>query len=149
MADYLIKQEHHYNLIDLQGEQSSYQIPTAEKHSIESFLAKKIPINETIFIYAEFETQALQLYYLLSMKGYFKVKLLTGGLVAWSNDILQPTLTKIDSDKIQHRREITEFFGGSFDSINRSLKIKEILFEKKTKSIMVVKLLTFCGVAPS
>ena len=112
LAEYLIKQEHHYNLIDLQGSASSYQIPTAETHTIESFLARKIPVNETIILYSKNETEALQLYYLLLIRGYFKVKILQGGTAQWFSVVLQPKKSAIAEGDIGKRRKITEFFGG-------------------------------------
>ena len=38
LAEYLMQQEHHYNLVDLQKEGAVYHIPTSEKHSLNSFL---------------------------------------------------------------------------------------------------------------
>lgn len=111
-AEYLMKQEHHYNLIDLQGNDSSYQIPTAESHSADSLLAKKIPVNETIILYSKNETQALQVYYLLLIRGYFKISVLQGGSTQWVRDVLQPKKSAIAEEDIESRRKITEFFGG-------------------------------------
>ena len=112
LAEYLMKQEHHYNLIDLQGAGASYQIPTAETHTIDSFLAKKIPVNETIVLYSKNETEALQLYYLLVVRGYFKVKVLQGGTTEWFSEVLQPRRAAIAEKDIEKRRNIAEFFGG-------------------------------------
>ena len=99
-------------MIDLQSDSGSYQIPTAETHSIESFLAKKTPVNETIILYSKNETEALQLYYLLVIRGYFKVRILQGGATQWFSEVLQPRKSDIAEEDIERRREITEFFGG-------------------------------------
>jgi len=112
LAEFLMKQEHHYNLIDLQGDGVSYQLPTAETHSMDSLLEKNIPVNETIILYGKNETAALQLYYLLLVRGYFKVQVLQGGMTQWFSEILQPRRSAIADEDVDHRREVTEFFGG-------------------------------------
>ena len=134
LADYLIKQEHHYNLIDLQGKESSYQIPTAESHTVQSFLDKKTPVNETIFLYTQHETEAIQLYYLLAIRGYFKVKVVSGGVAQWHNAILQPNTSFIEEGEIPFRQKLTEYFGGSFGAVGERLEIKKVLLEKKKKN---------------
>ncbi|MCW8875536.1 MAG: rhodanese-like domain-containing protein [Kangiellaceae bacterium] len=136
LADYLMKQEHHYNLIDLQGKNSGYQIPTSESHSIKSFLELKIPVNETVFIYSSFETEALQLYYLLLIRGYFKVKILAGGIDAWTAQILQPLKDDIPAEELEHRKRLTNFFGGSIrneSNRSKSVSFKPVVLEKKKK----------------
>lgn len=112
LAEFLMKQEHHYNLIDLQGDGTSYQLPTAEALSVDSFLKKNIPVNETIILYGKNETAALQLYYLLLIRGYFKVQVLQGGMTQWFSEILRPRRSAIAEEDVEYRREITEFFGG-------------------------------------
>lgn len=112
LAEYLMQQEHHYNLVDLQSNGGLYQIPTAETHSIDSFLAKKIPVNETIILYSKNETEALQLYYLLLVRGFFKVKVLQGGTTQWFSEVLQPRKSSIAEEDFEKRKKITEFFGG-------------------------------------
>ena len=136
LADYLMKQEHHYNLIDLQGEGAGYQIPTSESHSIDSFLALKTPVNETIFIYSANEKQAIQLYYLLLIRGYFKVKVLKGGMSAWITQILQPVKSNIPAQELTHRKQLTRFFGGTITNGNDAsgpVSLKPVVLEKKQK----------------
>jgi len=133
LAEYLMKQEHHYNLIDLQGNEASYQIPTAESHSIASFLAKKIPVNQTIILYSKNETEALQLYYLLLIRGYFKVSVLQGGTTQWFNEVLQPRKSAIAEKDIEKRRKITEFFGG--------VLLSDSEYENETFNPSVIQLL--------
>ncbi|WP_395373512.1 rhodanese-like domain-containing protein [Marinicella sp. W31] len=133
LAEYLMAQEHHYNLIDLQ-DQAQYRIPTADVDSISGFLEKDIPVNETIIVYAETETKALQLYYLLIIRGYFKVHVLEGGLKQWYVDILNPEQQKIAVSEFEKRQKITEFFGGVFKQDGYDFTPRSIQLEKKNKS---------------
>jgi|GEM_PF-2065189 len=133
LADYLFKQEHHYNLIDLHQNPAAYQIPTSENLSIEMVLNKNIAVNETIFLYSQNETIAIQLYYLLKIRGYFKVKVLTGGLNQWYNDILQPDIGSITKEQLIFRKKLTEYFGGRFGQSELPIEIKNILITKKHK----------------
>lgn len=136
LADYLMKQEHHYNLLDLREQGAGYQIPTSESHSLKSFLDLKIPVNETIFIYSANETSAIQLYYLLVIRGYFKVKVLAGGMSAWTSQILQPLKADIPAEALEHRTQLTYFFGGTIRDGNAAsnlISLKPIVLEKKKK----------------
>ncbi len=133
LADYLMKQEHHYNLIDLQGDNASYRIPTAESYTPITFVQKQIPVNETIILYSQLETTATQLYYLLLIRGYFKVKVLTGGIEQWTQQILQPNIHRIPENQRSLRQQLTDFFGGSFSQTKADIKPKIINLEKKVK----------------
>jgi len=133
LADYLIKQQHHYNLFDLRNPPASYQIPTSEQLSIQQVLDRNIAINETIILYSNNETRALQLYYLLKIRGYFKVEVLSGGLQQWHQEILQPNRSHISSEKQASRKKITEYFGGQFSQTEQPVKIKKIVIDKKIK----------------
>ncbi len=139
LAEFLIEQKEHYNLIDLQAKNASYQIPTSDAHTIESFLQKEIPINESIILYSENETKAIQLYYLLLIRGYFKVKVLAGGVMAWEQAVLQPSRNDIAKDSLKRRKAITRFFGGvirgssSDDSDRISVPPKPVVLKKKNK----------------
>ena len=134
LAGYLMAQEHHYNLIDLQGDDADYRIPTADPDSISGFLQKEIPVNETIILYAKNQTEALQLYYLLIIRGYFKVHVLEGGIQQWYRDVLQPEQQKISPNELQKREKITEFFGGAFQQQDGyDFTPRAIQLEKKNK----------------
>lgn len=133
LADYLIEQAHHYNLIDLRQGAKDYVIPTAESHDIKTFLQQNIPVNETIILYSQHEIKATQLYHLLLIRGYFKVKVLTGGMTEWQQQVLYPNTMEIPAEKRQQRQRITEFFGGSFNSSSIKLPPKAINLEKKVK----------------
>ena len=131
LADYLMKQEHHYNLIDLTL--NDYKIPTSERMTIDSLLAKNIPVNETIILYSESDTDALKAYFLLQIRGYFKVSILSGGLNIWKSDVLFPVLNHLDEAKRTDRNKLTDFFGGVVNSRATKKKLKEISFAKKHK----------------
>jgi hypothetical protein len=133
LAEYLMQQEHHYNLVDLQKKDAVYHIPTSDVYSISSFLDQKIAVNETIFLYSESEAEAVQLYFLLNIRGYFKVKVLAGGAVAWFDQILRPNQADIEVSQRVHRNTLSEFFGGAFDSSGDQLELREISIEKRHK----------------
>ncbi len=133
LADYLMKQEHHYNLVDLQGPGADYQIPSSETHTFESFLNQKIAINETIIVYSESDAAAVQLYYLLTIRGYFKVRVLAGGVERWIEEILQPRHETIEVSRISYRQELSEFFGGRFYQTGIQPGFPKIVIEKTHK----------------
>ena len=133
LAEYLMQQEHHYNLVDLRGMDAIYRIPTSETHSLGSFLDRKIPVNQTIFLYSETDAQAVQLYLLLNIRGYFKVKVLAGGARAWTDQILRPNPADIEKSQLVHRQKLTGFFGGAFDQPGSRPELREIILEKQHK----------------
>ena len=131
LAEYLKLQEHHYNLIDLQTSDAIYQIPTSEIHSINSFLEQNVAVNETIFLYSESEATAIQLYLLLNIRGYFKVKVLAGGTEAWFDQILRPQKADIETSQLISRQILTEFYGGEFDQATNKPGLQNIILEKQ------------------
>lgn len=133
LAEYLMLQEHHYNLIDLQAGDAIYHIPTSESHSIQSFLERNVAVNETIFLYSESEATAVQLYLLLNIRGYFKVKVLAGGTEAWFDQILSPNKADIQTSQLIDRQNLTSFFGGAFDQTTSKPGFQNIVIEKQHK----------------
>ena len=133
LAEYLMQQEHHYNLVDLQKKGAIYHIPTSETHSLDSFLDQKIAVNETIFLYSESEAVAVQLYFLLNIRGYFKVKVLAGGAKAWLDQVLRPNQVDIEESQLARRQVLTGFFGGTFDQTVNQLEFRKINLEKQHK----------------
>jgi rhodanese-related sulfurtransferase len=133
LAEYLMQQEHHYNLVDLREKDASYQIPTSETHSLSSFLDRKIAVNETIFLYSETDAVAVQFYLLLNIRGYFKVKVLAGGARAWIDQILRPNQADIEEPELESRQNLSEFFGGAFDQSGSQPAFRKITLEKQHK----------------
>jgi rhodanese-related sulfurtransferase len=133
LAEYLMQQEHHYNLVDLREKDASYQIPTSETHSLSSFLDRKIAVNETIFLYSETDAVAVQFYLLLNIRGYFKVKVLAGGARAWIDQILRPNQADIEEPQLESRQNLSEFFGGAFDRSESQSGFRKIILEKQHK----------------
>jgi len=133
LAEYLMQQEHHYNLVDLRKTDVNYRIPTSEPHSLSSFLERKIPVNETIFLYSETDAAAVQLYLLLNIRGYFKVKVLAGGAGAWADQVLRPNPAEIEEPQLERRRKVTEFFGGTFDQSSSQPALRNVTLVKQHK----------------
>ena len=133
LAEYLMQQEHHYNLVDLRKKGATYQIPTSETYSLSSFLDRKIAVNETIFLYSESDAVAVQLYFLLNIRGYFKVKVLAGGARAWYDEILRPNQADIEESQLERRQNLTGFFGGAFKQSGSQSEFRKIILEKQHK----------------
>jgi hypothetical protein len=133
LAEYLMQQEHHYNLVDLRKKAAIYQIPSSETHTLSSFLDQKIAVNETIFLYSETDAVAVQLYFLLNIRGYFKVKVLAGGARAWIDQILRPNQADIEEPVLESRQNLSEFFGGAFDQSESQSGFRKIILEKQHK----------------
>ena len=127
--------ESFYNSTHLSGDDLStvLSIQTSEDYSIGSFLEKKIAVNETIFLYSESEAAAVELYSLLNIRGYFKVKVLAGGVDAWFDQILQPKQASIEPSQLARRQKTSSFFGGTFDSSGDRLEVRKISIEKRHK----------------
>lgn len=136
LAEMLMRQSEFYHLFDLTKAKSSYSIPTSEFSTIEKIIEKKIPVNELIILYSENEQQSIQAYYLLLIRGYFKIKILKGGLSEWRRQILYPTRKSIPTEMLKGRETISQFFGGQVVSSNTNqlpLKNVPIQLEKKVK----------------
>ena len=133
LADELMRQEQHYNLFDLRQGAMDYRIPTAEPLTAAQIVNKKIPVNEVIWLYSENESEALQVYYLLLIRGYFKVKVLSAGMQGWRRQILFPNAELIPPNQQVQRRAITEFFGGNFAKHSANFSPKPVPLVKKQK----------------
>lgn len=133
LAEALIAQQQHYNLFDLRTGEVDYRIPTAESVTLQQVLDKNIAINENIWLYSENETAAIQAYYLLLVRGFFKVKIVTAGMSGWKQEILMPNADLIpDSQKVR-RQSISDFFGGSFTNLKNDFSVKPVQLTKKHK----------------
>lgn len=133
LAEALMAQQQHYNLFDLRIGEVDYQIPTAESVTLQQVLDKNIAINENIWLYSENETTAIQVYYLLLVRGFFKVKVVTAGMSGWKQDILMPNADLIPGNQKIRRQLISEFFGGSFTSDKNHFSVKPVQLTKKHK----------------
>lgn len=133
LASALMKQEQHYNLFDLRKGEVQYRIPTAEPLSAQQVIDRDIAVNEVIWLYSENESEALQLYYLLLIRGYFKVQVVAAGMNGWKQQILSPNVDSIADNMLLQRRAISEFFGGNFSKRQTDFSPKPIQLLKKHK----------------
>lgn len=118
LADYIIKGNADYRLIDLRDEDEFkiYFIPTAMNIPITQLAAAPLMRNEKIILYADNDVAAAQGWFLLKSKGYKGVYFLEGGLEEWKNKILFPKLASdaAPEEKIEFEKmcEVSKFFGG-------------------------------------
>lgn len=124
LAELLMKQDENYYLLDIdkgrQHEEEQYQIPTAEKYDLNLIKQSNWRLNDNIIVYSENEIEALQAYYLLTIRGFFNVRVLSGGIVAWKKDVLYPNKAEIEFDLLKQREKTTRFFGGEFSDSQSS-----------------------------
>lgn len=119
LADWIIKGKVDYRLVDLRDEKAyqEYYIPTAVNIPVSKILDAGLMRNQKILLYADDNTKAAQAWFLLKSQDYKGVYILDGGVDAWRDEILFPTLAsnarpeeKAEFDKMV---EVSKFFGGS------------------------------------
>jgi rhodanese-related sulfurtransferase len=119
LADWIIKGKSDYRLLDLRSpkEFEDYHIPSAENVTLSGLNDFPILRNEKIVLYSEGGIHAAQAWFLLAAKGYKHAYILLGGLDAWNDEILFPTLTenatptqKADFEKV---KAVSAYFGGN------------------------------------
>jgi rhodanese-related sulfurtransferase len=119
LANWIIRGRSDYRLLDLREEKdfAAYHIPTAESAPLPSLPDRGLPRNETIVLYSEGGIHAAQAWILLRAGGYKAVYTLLGGLEAWKDDVLFPSLAEGATPEQKARFEaaaaVSRFFGGS------------------------------------
>jgi rhodanese-related sulfurtransferase len=118
LADWIITGRADYRLIDLRDGQAfaEYHIPTAERVSLTSLSDHPLLRNERIVLYSDGGIHAAQAWMLLKAKGYGGASTLFGGLDAWKDEVLFPSLAA-DATPEQKARfaravEVARRFGG-------------------------------------
>lgn len=119
LADWIIQGQSDYRLIDLRSEKefSTYAIPGAEHVPVSQLIDAGLMKNEKIVLYSDGGIHAAQAWFLLRSQGYQGVYMLRGGLEAWNDEVLFPTLAD-NADaaaRIDFARsaEVSKFFGGA------------------------------------
>lgn len=119
LADWIIRGRSDYRLIDLRSEKefASYAIPGAENVLVASLAGHGLMKNEKLVLYSDGGIHAAQGWMLLRSLGYRGVYILRGGLEAWNDEVLFPSLAE-NADaaaKIDFARtaEVSKFFGGA------------------------------------
>jgi rhodanese-related sulfurtransferase len=119
LADWVMQSKTDYRLIDVRDPVSyaEYHVPTAENVGITDLIDYPLRRTEKIVLYSNDGLHSAQAWFLLKAKGYPGVYILFGGLRAWKDEILFPTLAAdATADEIatfEERRFVSNFFGGT------------------------------------
>ncbi|MCB0834222.1 MAG: rhodanese-like domain-containing protein [Bacteroidetes bacterium] len=132
LAMFIKNQSNAYWLIDLRDSVSfeEYHIPTALRSPLKSVISLPTRINDHIFLYCDQEQEAVQAYELLYFRGYFNVRIVSGGLKAWRSEVLFPSKSSIPENELTDRESLSKFFGGNVlveaTSLDQTVKPVEI-----------------------
>ncbi|MFA7421052.1 MAG: rhodanese-like domain-containing protein [Melioribacteraceae bacterium] len=119
LADWLIKENADYTLVDLRMEKEygEYNIPTSVNIPIESLLNSDLMRNQKILLYGNDDVVAAQAWFILKSANYKAVYLLNGGMNAWKNEILFPKLdasaTAEQTAAFEKAKQVSLHFGGT------------------------------------
>ena len=119
LADWLIAERADFRLIDLRDEQeyAEYHIPTAENVVVASLTDYPLMRNEKILLYSNGGIHASQAAILLRAQKYKAVYTLLGGLNAWKDEVLFPSLpADATPDQMAHfekMKQVARHFGGA------------------------------------
>jgi rhodanese-related sulfurtransferase len=119
LAEWIVQKRADFRLIDLRGEQAyaEYHVPGAEPIPVARLVEADLARNEKIVLYAADDTHAAQAWFLLRARGYRGAYILDGGLTAWRDEILFPTLTEnptpFQQERDAKRSALSTFFGGT------------------------------------
>ncbi len=118
LAGWIIAGRADYRLLDLRSpeEYAAYHIPTAENVELPGLEDYPLLRNEKIVLYSEGGIHSAQAWMLLRARGYEAVYMVLGGLDAWQDEVLFPTLAE-DADAAARARfestsQVAKFFGG-------------------------------------
>jgi len=131
LADWIIKGNQDYYLIDLRNEEQygKYHIPTAISVPVQVLLEAGIPKNEKVIIYSDCELNTAKGWFILKAADYKSVNILKNGLNGWRNSVLFASISK-NASKNQKKyfakiSEVSKFFGGQpSNNINYSKAVK-------------------------
>jgi hypothetical protein len=118
LAAWIVEGRADYRLIDLRTAQeyATYHIPTAENVPLTGLADHPLLRNEKIVLYSEGGIHSAQAWMLLRAQGHDAVYMVLGGLDAWKDEVLFPTLPA-DADakaraQFERAAQVAKFFGG-------------------------------------
>jgi len=118
MADWIIKGNADYRLLDLRGMDAykKYNIPTSEPAEPTDILDGDYMRNEKLILYADDNLVEAKTWFILKAQHFKSVYILDGGLKAWRENILFPSLPAqaTPEQKAQFAKiaQVSKFFGG-------------------------------------
>ncbi len=119
LADWLIKEQADFTLIDLRSEKeySDYNIPTSINIKMEDLLGSDLMRNQKIILYSDDDITSAQAWFVLKSSNYKGVYILKSGINGWKKEILFPTLavnaTPEQSSTFEKIKQISLHFGGT------------------------------------
>jgi rhodanese-related sulfurtransferase len=120
LAAWIVEGRADYRLLDLRtaGEYAAYHIPTAENVPLTGLADYPLLRNEKLVLYSEGGIHSAQAWMLLRAQGYEAVYMVLGGLDAWKDEVLFPSLpADADADaaaraQFERTTQVAKFFGG-------------------------------------
>ena len=118
LAAWIVEGRADYRLLDLrtEPEYAAYHIPTAENVPLAGLADYPLLRNEKIVLYSEGGIHSAQAWMLLRAQGYDAVYMVLGGLEAWKDEVLFPSLpaeaTAQQRAQFERAAALAQFFGG-------------------------------------
>jgi rhodanese-related sulfurtransferase len=118
LAAWIVEGRADYRLLDLrtQQEYAAYHIPTAENVPLTGLADYPLLRNEKIVLYSEGGIHSAQAWMLLRAQGYDAVYMVLGGLDAWKDEVLFPSLPADAAPparaQFERAAQVAKFFGG-------------------------------------
>jgi hypothetical protein len=118
LAAWIIEGRADYRLIDLRNEKdyAAYHIPTAACVPLSGLPDYPLLRNEKIVLYSEGGIHSAQAWMLLRAQGFDAVYMVRGGLDAWKDEVLFPSLPAgvgpQDLARFERTAQMAKFFGG-------------------------------------
>lgn len=119
LADWLIKENADYTLVDLRTgkEFGEYNIPSSLNIPLESILNSDLMRNQKILLYGNDDIASAQAWFILKSSNYKAVYILKGGMNTWKNEILFPkleaTATAEQTLAFEKVKQVSLYFGGT------------------------------------
>jgi hypothetical protein len=118
LAAWIIEGRSDYRLLDLRTAQeyATYHIPSAENVQLSGLADYPLQRNEKIVLYSEGGIHSAQAWMLLRAQGYAAVYMVLGGLEAWKDEVLFPSLPAEAGPQalaqFERTAQVAKFFGG-------------------------------------
>lgn len=118
LARWIRERKPQLRVIDVRppAEFEAYAIPTAENIPLEGLPRASFGADETIVLYSEGGAHAAQAWMMLRAMGYRRVYFISGGLVDWDLDVMNPVLPLNASTEaraaFESTAELSRYFGG-------------------------------------
>jgi rhodanese-related sulfurtransferase len=118
LAAWIIEGRSDYRLLDLRTAQeyATYHIPSAENVQLSGLADYPLQRNEKIVLYSEGGIHSAQAWMLLRAQGYAAVYMVLGGLEAWKDEVLFPSLPADAGPQalaqFERTAQVAKFFGG-------------------------------------